>query len=243
MKINFLKRCAAALRADVALSMGLTVSAAESTVPGNGPAPGVYDAAGPDLPYDQYLGALLDVCFRNDARAFVALGLGSEEDAAAVYNAILDTEMNSLDLDSILGTECPESLKNDFRNAMAQVLAHARFAVAGCDLQADGSYRITIVYEKMFFFEPLMNLYTAILTDLATTWLSDPAAAPSEEDMMIQILAALCSSMNVCLENAAYAAPALATVSVEPVNGVYLPNTEDITGLEELLFDTDYIND
>lgn len=243
MKINFLKRCAATLMAVSVLSTGLTVSAAENTsVPPNAPAPTVSDAAGPDLPYDQYLGALLDVCFRNDARAFVALGLGSEKDAAEIYNSILDTEMISLDLDSILGTECPESLKNDFRNAMAQVLANARFAVAGCDLQADGTYKITIVYEKMFFFEPLMNLYTVILTDLATTWLSDPAAAPSEEDMMIQILAALCSSMNVCLENATYAAPALATVSVEPVNGVYLPNTEDIAGLEKLLFDTDYIN-
>lgn len=243
MKINFLKRCAAALMAVSVLSMGLTVNAAESTVPGNDPAPSVYDTVRPDLPYDQYLSALLDVCFRNDARAFVALGFGSEEDAAAIYNQILDSELSSLDLDSILGTKCPDSLKNDFRNVMAQVLAHARFAVAGCDLQADGTYKITIVYEKMILFEPLMNLYSAILTDLATTWLSDPASAPSEEDMMIHVLAALCSSMNVCLENVTYAAPALATVSVEPVNGVYLPNTGDIADLESLLFDTDFLND
>ena len=56
--------------------------------------------------------ALLDVCFRNDARAFVALGLGSEKDAAAIYNSILDSEMDSLDL-TILGTKCPNSLKNE----------------------------------------------------------------------------------------------------------------------------------
>ncbi len=116
MKINFLKRCAATLMAVSVLSTGLTVSAAENTaVPQNAPAPTVSDASGTDLPYDQYLSALLDVCFRNDARAFVALGLGSEEDAAEIYNSILDAEMSSLDLDSILGTECPESLKNDFR--------------------------------------------------------------------------------------------------------------------------------
>ena len=230
MKINFLKRCAATLMAVSVLSTGLTVSAAENTaVPQNAPAPTVSDASGTDLPYDQYLSALLDVCFRNDARAFVAMGLGSEEDAAEIY-------------DSILGTECPESLKNDFRTAMAQLLANARFAVAGCDLQADGSYKITIVYEKMIFFEPLMNLYTAILTDLATTWLSDPAAAPSEEDMMVQIFAALCSSMNVCLENATYAAPALTTVSFTPVSGIYLPDIGDIATLEKKLFDTDYID-
>ena len=243
MKINFLKRCAATLMAVSVLSTGLTVSAAENTaVPQNAPAPTVSDASGTDLPYDQYLSALLDVCFRNDARAFVALGLGSEEDAAEIYNSILDSEMSSLDLDSILGTECPESLKNDFRTAMAQLLANARFAVAGCDLQADGSYKITIVYEKMIFFEPLMNLYTAILTDLATTWLSDPTAAPSEEDMMVQIFAALCSSMNVCLENATYAAPALTTVSFTPVSGIYLPDIGDIATLEKKLFDTDYID-
>ncbi len=242
MKTNFLKRCAATLMTAFVLSSHLTVCAAENTtVPQNAPAPTVYDASGPDLPYDQYLSALLDVCFRNDARAFVALGLGSEKDAAAIYNSILDSEMDSLDL-TILGTKCPNSLKNDFRTAIAQVLANARFAVAGCDLQADGTYKITIVYEKMIFFEPLMNLYTAILTDLATTWLSDPAAAPSEEDMMVQIFAALCSSMNVCLENAAYAAPALTTVSFDPVSGIYLPDTGDIAILENMLFDTDYID-
>ena len=48
--------------------------------------------------------------------------------------------------------------------------------------------------------------------------------------------------MNVCLENATYAAPALTTVSFTPVSGIYLPDIGDIATLEKKLIDTDYID-
>lgn len=253
MKINFFKRCAAAVLAISVLSMGTIASAAESSSIAYGSnrtdiAQKVYEAPEQTLsgasetaqvPYDLYLSALLDVYYRNDSRAFVALGLGTAEEAAMIYNAVLDSELLSMELESLLGMECPEALENEFRVLMTQILGGARYAVAGCELQADGTYTITVVYEKMILFEPMMNLYLAIVTDMATTWFSDYNSIPSEEEMMIQLLAALCSCMRVCLENVTYAAPAITTLSVNPQNGNYLPDIADIVNLETVLFDTD----
>ena len=195
------------------------------------------------VPYDQYLSALLDVYCRNDSRAFVALGLGTEEDATLLYNAVLDSEILSMELDSYFGAECPEDLKTDLQTLLAQLLGGARYAVTGCELQADGTYKITIIYEQMIIFEPLMELYMAVVTDMASTWFTDHASFPSDEEMMIHIVAALRDSLRVCLENVKYAAPAIATVTVRPQNGIYMPDLDDIENLENLLFDTNAVLD
>ena len=242
MIVQFLKRCAAAVIAISVLSTGLMANAAESdAVSQTAYSDSVPDLSGEQIPYDQYLSALLDVYFRNDSRAFVALGLGTAEDAALFYNEVLDSELLSIEIESILGIECPEVLENELRALMAQLLGSARYAVTGCELQADGTYEVTIIYEQAIIFQPLMELYMAVFLDLYTTWFEDYASAPSEEDMMIQILAALCSSLRVCLENVTYAEPAITTVSIEPQNGIYLPNIDDIANLENLLFDTNFI--
>lgn len=253
MKNNILKQCVAAILAVCVLSTGITVSAAQSAPNPDSIAQSLYgdvnDPAVPtppgaaSVPYDQYLGALLDVFYRNDSRAFVALGLGTAEEAALLYNSVLDSELISLELDNFIGMECPESLENDFRTAMMQMLGGARYAVAGCELQADGTYQVTIVYEQMIIFEPLMNLYIVIVTDMATKWFDGSVPFPSDEEMMIQLLAALYSSLNVCLQNVTYAPPALTTVSIEPVDGAYYPNLDDISRLQALLFDTDAVMD
>ncbi|MDE6054239.1 MAG: hypothetical protein K2G55_10850 [Lachnospiraceae bacterium] len=255
MKIKFLKKYAAAVMAVSVLSMGLVSNAAESSAAVRTDNPNtsvqkVHDDSQPGMPapteivivsYDQYLSALLDVYYRNDSRAFVALGLGTAEEATAFYNEILDTELLSMELESFLGMECPEEIENDFRALMMQLLGGARYAVTGCEQQPDGSYEVTIIYEKMIVFNPLMELYMAIVTDLSQTWFADYASMPSEEDMMVQLLAALCSSLRVCLDNVTYAEPAITTVSIELQDGTYLPNMSDIANLESLLFDTNIV--
>lgn len=249
MKIKFIKRYAAAIMAVSVLSMGIVTSAAESSA--GSPAQNAYGdtdwvfpvPTGEQLPYDQYLSALMDVYYRNDSQAFVALGLGTAEDAALLYNTVIAAELDSLDIDSLLGINCPEELKNDLRALMIQLLGCARYAVTGCDLQPDGTYEITVIYEQVEFFKPAMELYTAVVKDLANTWLADPASFPSEEDMMIQLVAAFCSSMRACVENITYAEPAVTTVLLLPQNGTYIPDAEDIANLETLLFDIDAVTE
>lgn len=249
MKMKFLKRCAAAVLAVSVLSTGLIASAAESSP--NNSAQQVYEdsewvfptPADGQVPYDQYLSALLDVFYRNDPRAFVALGLGTEEEAASIYKEVLNSELLSMELDSYFNEGCPEDITTDLQTFMAQILGSARYATAGCELQADGTYKVTLVYEKMIFFEPLMELYLAVVTDMATNWFSYYASYPSDEELMIHIVAALRDSMRVTLENVTYAAPAITTVTFRPQGGIYLPDVSDIASIESALFDTDYVTD
>lgn len=251
MKMKFLKRCAATVMAVSVLSMGLVSNAAQSSavMPKDSPdnvAQKVYGDSEPVFPFpngeqiscDQYLSALLDFYYRNDPQAVIALGFCTAEEAAAYYSEAFDMDFLSSELDSFLGVECPEALENELRTLMLRLTGGAHYAVTGCELQPDGTYEVTVICEQMIIFNPMMELYTAVVTDLVQTWAADSASAPSEEDMMIQLLAALCSSLNVCLDNVTYAEPALTTVSFEPQDGVYIPDTGDIDDLENLLFDT-----
>lgn len=249
MKMKFLKSCTATVLAVSVLSTGLIASAAESSP--NNPAQQVYEdsewgfptPADGQVPYDQYLSALLDVYYRNDSRAFVTLGLGTAEEAASLYNEVLNSELISMELDSYFNGECPQDIITDMQTLMAQMLGSARYAVAGCELQADGTYKVTLVYEKMIFFEPLTELYMAVVTDMATNWLSNHASYPSDEELMIHVVAALRDSMRVTLENVTYAAPAITTVTFRPQGGICLPDVNDIANIQSVLFDTDYILD
>lgn len=256
MKIKILIRCAATFLAVSMLSMNLVATAAES---GSSTPAGTPDSTvqtmpddttnqlpmpvGGQMPCDQHLSALLDVYYRNDQQAFVALGLGTAEEAEAFYSMILDTELLSAELEAELGIEFPASIKNDLRDLTVRLLAGARYAVAGCELQPDGTYEVTVIYEQMIIFKPVMELYMAVIEDLGRTWFANYDSMPSKEDMMIQVMAALCSSLRACLENVTYAEPAIATVTFEPREGLYLPNADDFDNLESLLFDMDTLFD
>lgn len=247
MKVNFFKKCAALVIAVSVLSTGLTANAAQNSSvhavqQAYGDSEWLWPApAETQVPYDQYLSALLDVLYRNDSQAFVALGLGTAEDAAQIYSDNLDIEYFSEDLAESLGVQFPEALENDLLAHMARLIGSARYAVAGCELQADGTYEVTVIYEQLQIFQPLMKIYRTVLSDMITAWLSDYASYPGDEEMTIQVLAAFCSSLKVCLDNPVYAEPALTTVTIEPYDGAYIPNTDDIYTLELLFFDTDTV--
>lgn len=250
MKINFFKKCAAAVMAVSVLSMGMVANAAEIDAANNTVLEAYDDSEwsfptfiGDPANYDQYLGALMDVCFRNDSQAFVALGLGTAEDAALIYNTVIndaggDFDAFDTEFESLFGVKCPETLKNDLQVLMAQLLGSARYAVVGCEPQADGTYQVTVIYEQLQVFKPLMDVYMATISNMAETWFSDYSSMPDEGDLMIQILNAYCDSMRICLDNATYAEPAIATVSIQQKDGIYQPDMDDFGSLIYLLFDT-----
>lgn len=250
MKINFLKKFAAAIISVTMLSMGMVANAAESDTTNNTVLEAYDDSewsfptfTGDPSTYDQYLGALMDVCFRNDSQAFVALGLGTAEDATLIYNTVIydaggDFDAFNTEFESLYGVKCPETLKNDLQLLMAQLLGSARYAVTGCELQADGTYQVTIIYEQLQIFKPLMEVYMASISDMAEAWFADYSSMPSEGDLMIQILNTYCNCMRVCLDNATYAEPAITTVSIQQQAGIYQPDMDDFGDLIYLLFDT-----
>lgn len=183
-----------------------------------------------------YLQALLDSSYKNDATVFVDMKLGSEKEAQALYERGVDT-----------GTEAfctmlniPEELRSDFRQIYMDMLSKVHYTVGKAERQSDGSYIVTISYERMLLFQPTLNTHAAKTAQLYKTWADSPDTAPTDEnEIMKLIIIALMESIQESLTDVSYAEEETTTVRIELVDNVYTPNTNDMQNLERLLFDAD----
>lgn len=184
-----------------------------------------------------YLQALLDASYKNDSTVFVDMGLGSEKEAQALYDKGVDTGTDAF----CSQLSIPEELQGDFRRIYMDMLGKVHYTVGEAEKQSDGSYIVTVSYEKMIVFQPTLEAHAAKTAQMYQEWVDDPGLTPTDEDeMMRQIIIALKESMEEALAEPEYAGEQTTTVRIELEDGVYTPNTEDVQKLEMALFDTDY---
>lgn len=185
-----------------------------------------------------YLQALLDNSYKNDSTALVELGIGTEEEAAAIYEQGLDAEMEAMTASAGI----PEDQLAGMRDIMADMLASAKYSVGEAEKQDDGSYVVTVTYEQMNVFGPTMDNYMAEAETLITEWTEAALAGEdigSEEEIMEEVFGLFGTVLSDAIANATYEAPQTTTVRIEKVDNAYQPNTEDLTNLEYHLFDSD----
>jgi len=185
-----------------------------------------------------YLVALLDNSYKNDSTALVELGIGTEEEAAAIYEQGLDTEMQALTSTAGISADQVEGL----RDVIADMLAGAKYTVGEAEAQDDGSYVVTVTYEQMKVFGPTIDNYMAETEALVAEWTEAALAGEevaSEDELMAEVIGLFETVLADAVANATYDAPQTTTVRIEKVDNAYQPNTEDLTNLEYLLFDSD----
>lgn len=192
---------------------------------------GILGGCTSDQDVRSYLEALLDTSYKNETAAFVKMGLGTEEDAKALYEQGIDNGTEAFC--SRLGVT--EEFKEDFRSLYKDMLAKVRYEVGNAQKQSDGSYQITVSYEKMNIFQPATTMYQEKVAALAETWAEGDT--PSEEEMLNQIVLTYKESMETVLAEVQYNEPQTMTVRIELVGNVYTPNTDDVAELEKALFD------
>ena len=178
-----------------------------------------------------YLEALLDTSYKNDTAAFVKMGLGTKEDAEALYEQGIDNGTEAFC--GSLGVT--DEFKEDFHTLYKDMLAKVRYEVGEAEKQSDGSYLIPVSYEKMNIFQPATAMYQEKVAALAKEWAEGDI--PSEEEMMHEIVLTYKESMETVLAEVQYNEPQTMTVRIELVNNVYTPNTDDVAALEKALFD------
>ncbi len=182
-----------------------------------------------------YLNALLDASYKGDSKAFVDMKLGTEDEAAKLYEQGIDAEMSAF----LSGVTVSDELESEFRDIFKQMLGSVKYTVGDAEKQGD-NYVVTVTYEKMKIFEPVMSQYTEQVTALAAEWQANPDSMPASEDaMMEEILVILRDCMKEALPNVQYAESATTTVRIELINNVYTPNQRDVENLETILFDTE----
>lgn len=185
-----------------------------------------------------YLAALLENSYKNDSTALVELGIGTEEEAAAIYEQGLDTEMQALTSTAGISADQVDGL----RDVIANMLAGAKYTVGEAEAQDDGSYVVTVTYEQMNVFGPTIDNYMAETEALVAEWTEAALAGEevaSEDELMAEVIGLFETVLADAVANATYDAPQTTTVRIEKVDNAYQPNTEDLTNLEYVLFDSD----
>lgn len=179
-----------------------------------------------------YLQALLDASYKNDPAAFVEIKLGTAEDAQALYAQGIDTGVSVFC--SRLGVS--DDHKEEFRQIYMDLLGKVRYTVEDAKKQSDGSYNVTVSYEKMNIFKPALALHEENVAAMMNEW-AESSEPPSEEDMVVAVYGEFKSSMETVLAEVQYDAAASMTVRIELIDNVYTPNADDIAELEKALFD------
>lgn len=179
-----------------------------------------------------YLQALLDASYKNDSKAFVEINLGTAEEAQTLYEQGIDTGLEVFC--SRLGVS--DEYKEEFRQIYMDMLGKVRYTVEDAEKQSDGSYTVTVTYEKMNVFKPALALHQENVAAMMEEW-ANASEPPAEEEMVLAVYSEFKNSMETVLAEVQYDAAASMTVRIELVNNVYTPNADDIAGLEKALFD------
>lgn len=192
-------------------------------------------ACGAKLDAQAYLQAMLDLSYKNDATAYVDMELGTAEEAQALFERGIDSEMSffkeRLDMS--------EQLESDFRSLFQEIYGKAKYTVGKATSQKDGSYIVEITYERMRIFEPALALYNKNIESLPAQW-EAMEETPTQEEMLEDMTEILRDALRESLENVEYDEPETLTITIELIENVYTPNSQDVVKLEKALFDSDY---
>ena len=129
-----------------------------------------------------------------------------------------------------------DTYRESFRQVYMDMLAKVRYTVDTAEKQSDGSYVVTVTYEKMNIFQPALERHQEAVAAMADAW-KNAEEPPTEEELEESVFLEFKNSMETVLAELQYDEAATMTVRIELIENVYTPNTDDIAELEKALFD------
>lgn len=194
---------------------------------------GILGGCSSDESVKTYMQALLDASYKNDSAAFVEMGLGTAEEAQALYEQGIDNGISVFC--SKIGAS--EEYRDEFRETYMNLLSKVRYNVEEAQKQKDGSYIVILSYEKMHVFKPAQEMYQENAAAMLEEWTNSSEEIPSEEEMTKEITLEFRNSMDAVLADVQYDEPASINIRIELSDNMYTPNADDIANLEAALFD------
>ena len=194
---------------------------------------GILGGCASDTSVKTYLQALLDASYKNDSTTFVKMKLGTAEEAQALYERGIDTGVSVFC--SRIGAS--DEYKEEFRGTYMDMLSKVRYTVDSASKQSDGSYIVTVSYEKMNIFQPALDLHQENVAVMMEEWAKTSGDAPSKEDMVKEVILEFKNSMETVLADVQYSEAATINIRIELADNIYTPNADDIAELEKALFD------
>lgn len=173
--------------------------------------------------YMKGLDALLDVYCRDDAAAYVALGIGTEEEAHQLHEDLLDAM-----LIDFLSEDLYDQYGESYREYLKSALAKADYMTTDVEQRGEG-YLITVQYRQLKYFEAVETEYKAWIRALMEGWMDDPETVPDNgEDVTDNVLEMLYFAMEDALYSVQYGKKVSAVVDLD---------ADDEDGLGSLLIE------
>lgn len=183
-----------------------------------------------------YVKAILDNSYYNDAAGIVEQGKLTAEEAAERYNQGIDSQMDAIFAKVIVSDELTE----EYRDFFEDLYSNAKYTVGEVVETDDKTFEVTVTYEKMNLFADVMITYEAKLAEMVDSWNEDALAGedvPSDEAKNEQFFAMLKDCMVEELQEATFEEPVETIIKVELIDNVWTANQEDLMDLEFSLFD------
>lgn len=183
-----------------------------------------------------YVKAILDNSYYNDPSGIVEQGIGTEEEASAIYEQGIDAQMDAM----LTEVTISDKLYDEYRQFYKDLYSSVKYTVGEATEVDDDTIEVTITYEKMNLFVDAMSVYEEKIVELVTAWTAAALVGeevPTDEAMNEELFVVLKDCMIAELADATFDAPATLTIRVELVNNVWTPNQEDLMNLEYSLFD------
>ncbi|MDD6811007.1 MAG: hypothetical protein PUD93_03950 [Lachnospiraceae bacterium] len=195
---------------------------------------GILAGCGNSFDASAYTKAVLDNSYKNDSTGFVELKVGTAEESAEIYQNGLDEMVDSF----LFGLDVTEEQEAGFEEAIANILASAKYTVGEAEKQDDGSYVVNVTYEKMDVFVEAIELYKADITEM----MENMTEIPSDEELEEALVNSLKDCLLEATETATYEEAATTTITIEIEDNLYTPNEDDLIRLSESLFDYEAVN-
>ena len=183
-----------------------------------------------------YVKAILDNSYYNDPSGIVEQGIGTAEEAAAIYEQGLQAQMDAMLVDTTISDELAEEYRKFYKDLYSKV----KYTVGEATEVDENTIEVAVTYEKMNIFVNAMEVYQEMLVELVTSWTQAALTGgevPTDEQMNEELFAVLKDCMVDALAEVSYCEPASLTIRVELVDNVWTPNQEDLLKLEESVFD------
>lgn len=183
-----------------------------------------------------YVQAVLDNVYFNDSAGIVELGIGTEAEAAAIYDEGIETLVDVV----LSSVTVSEELREEYRRFYKDLYSSVKYTVGEVTEIDDKTFEVTITCERLNVFADAIAAYEVKVGEMVAVWTEAALAGeevPSDEEMNEQLFTAFKDCLTAELGDAVYDAPATVTVRVESVDNVWAPDQEDILNLEYALVD------
>lgn len=182
---------------------------------------GAFDTSG-------YIKAVLDNSIKGESAALIEFTRASKEEAAAIYDEQIQSNMEQL----LTGVSLDEQLEEEYRTFVADMLDKTRYEVGESIKNSDGTYTVSVkTYALELDTTNLITEKTTEYVDELQTLASNGSQLPSQEEIIAQTYRITLDCLKASLADAVYADATDNTVTVSLENKLYTPDQTQLDAL------------